>query len=82
VNLTGAVIHTGWRAIAKRLGVRDPRTARSLVKRYRLPVFRIGKSPRLDEAILRVWIVEFTRTSAEAEDLRKKLDSEAEAKGR
>ena len=67
MNLTGAVIYVGWRAIAKRLGVRDIRTAKSLVKKYRVPVYRIGKSPRLDEAIYLTWAGNFIDISTEYE---------------
>ena len=65
MNLTGAVIHVGWRAIAKRLGVRDIRTAKSLVEKNIIPIYRIGKSPRLDEAIYILWVSTFIQVKAE-----------------
>ena len=65
-DITGTTtIYVGWKSIAKRLGVKDPRTARSLVRRYCIPVYRIGKSPRLDESIYRLWVAAFVRRSAE-----------------
>lgn len=70
VNLTGAVTHVGWRAIARRLGVKDIRTAKSLVWKNHIPVIRFGKSPRLDEAIYLLWVSEFIRITAEKEGQR------------
>lgn len=64
-NLAGGVIYVGWRAIAKRLGVRNIRTAKSLVERNCLPVYRIGKSPRLDEDIYILWVSKFIQVTGE-----------------
>lgn len=64
-NLAGGVIYVGWRAIAKRLGVKDVRTAKSLVRNNSVPVYRLGKSPRLDEAIYILWVSEVLQISAE-----------------
>jgi len=63
VNLTGSVIHVGWRAIARRLGVRDIRTAKNLVRKNHVPVYRLGKSPRLDESTYLRWTREIIRLS-------------------
>jgi hypothetical protein len=63
VNLTGSVIHTGWKAIARRLGVKDIRTAKNLVRKNHVPVYRLGKSPLLDEAVYLVWVEEIVRLS-------------------
>lgn len=67
MNLTGALIHTGWKSIAKRLGVKDIRTAKSLVRKNHVPVYRLGKSPRLDEAVYLVWVGEVVRLSRKEE---------------
>jgi hypothetical protein len=48
--------HSGWKAIAARLGVRDVRTAKRWVKQSHIPVFRMGKFVVLDESIYRVWM--------------------------
>ena len=65
MNLAGGVSYTGWKAIAKRLGVKDIRTAKSLVRKNHIPVIRFGKSPRLDEVIYLAWVSEFIRITAE-----------------
>lgn len=70
MNLTGALMHTGWKAIAKRLGVKDIRTAKSLVWKNHIPVYRIGKSPRLDEAVYLVWVEEVVRFNRKMEEKR------------
>ncbi len=59
------VTHCGWRAIAKRLGVSCSKTAMALTRKHSLPVYRIGKSPRLDEAVFRVWIAEHIKVEEE-----------------
>ena len=64
-NLTGGAIYVGWKSIAKRLGVRDVRTAKSLVEKNCVPIYRIGKSPRLDEAIYLLWVSEVLQITAE-----------------
>jgi hypothetical protein len=69
VNLTGAVIHVGWKAIARRLGVRDIRTVKSLVQKNHVPVYRLGKSPRLDESTYLRWTGEIVRLSRMEENI-------------
>lgn len=63
MNLTGAVIHVGWQNIARRLGVKDVRTAKNLVRKNHVPVYRLGKSPRLDESTYLRWTGEVVRLS-------------------
>lgn len=63
MNLTGAAIYVGWKSIARRLGVRDIRTAKSLVRKNHVPVYRLGKSPRLDESTYLRWTGEIVRLS-------------------
>lgn len=58
-------VHVGWKAIARRLGVKDIRTAKALTHKYRVPVYKIGKFPRLDETVFRLWVVTFQQYSAE-----------------
>lgn len=63
MNTTGAVIHVGWEAIARRLGVRDIRTVKRLVQKNHVPVYRLGKSPRLDESTYLRWTGTIVRLS-------------------
>lgn len=70
MSLTGAVIYTGWKAIARRLGVKDIRTAKNLVRKNHVPVYRLGKSPRLDEAVYLVWVEEVVRFNRKMEEKR------------
>lgn len=72
IPLTGAKSHTGWKAIAARLGLRDVRTARKWVVKYGVPVLFMGRKPTLDEAIYQVWLVNY------AEIMREKTGGHAE----
>jgi hypothetical protein len=64
--------HTGWKAIAARLGLRDTRTARKWAAKYRLPIIFMFRKPVLDEGIFRVWMVNYM------EALREKAGGHAE----
>lgn len=50
--------HIGWKAIAKRLGRSDIKSTRRAVKKCHIPIYYLGRSPVLDEAIFRAWIAE------------------------
>lgn len=63
MNPTAPLIHIGWRAIGRRLGVRDIRTIKNLIKNNHVPIYRIGKSPRLDESTYIRWTVEVINLS-------------------
>lgn len=52
------VTHIGWKAIAKRLGRSDIKSTRRAVKKSHIPIYWLGRSPVLDEAIFRVWVAE------------------------
>lgn len=59
------VTHTGWKAIAKRLGVRDIDTAKRRVKRFKIPVVKMGNAVALDEAVYRTWYANFAKITQE-----------------
>ncbi len=59
-------MHTGWRAITKRLGLADVKSARRLVLKYHVPVIRFGRRVMMDEAIFRVWIAKIVELREEA----------------
>lgn len=65
MNSPDWVMHVGWKAIAARLGVKDVRTAKALVKKYSIPTYRFGKFTRLDEPIFRMYLIEFQQINAE-----------------
>lgn len=47
--------HSGWKAIAKRLGIRSTATARRWVKKSGVPVLIVGHTAVLDEAVYLAW---------------------------
>ncbi len=73
--------HTGWRAIARRLGLRDIKTARRWAIKFSIPVIKFGKLVVLDEDIYRLWFAE--NIQIRCEDRQKRLaDGDTEgAKG-
>ncbi len=58
-------MHVGWKAIAKRLGVRDVRTARRIAEKFSLPIIRFEKAPMMDETIFLIWLSENLKASRE-----------------
>lgn len=63
--MTSGETHTGWKAIAKRLGVRDIDTAKRRVKRFKIPVVKMGNAVALDEAVYRTWYANFAKITQE-----------------
>ncbi len=63
---TAMKMHVGWRAIAKRLGVRDLRTARRIAEKFSLPIIRFEKAPMMDETIFLIWLSENLKAAREA----------------
>jgi hypothetical protein len=61
--MTNPITHSGWKAIANRLGVRDIDTAKRRVKKYSIPVIRLGRCPVLDEAVYHAWYTNFVAFS-------------------
>ena len=68
MSLTGAKSYVGWKAISKRIGVKDPRTTRRWVVKYGVPVLFMGRTPTLDEAIYRVWLVSYAEVLRERKE--------------
>jgi hypothetical protein len=57
--MTETGMHTGWKSIAKRIGAADADTARSWVKRYSIPVIKLGRLVHLDESVFRSWYANY-----------------------
>ncbi len=75
-------MHAGWRAIAKRLGVRDVRTARRIAEKFSLPIIKFEKAPMMDETIFLIWLSENLKAAREAAAERKACEGKEPSESR
>lgn len=69
--MTGGITHTGWKAIAKRLGVRTIDTAKVRVRKFKIPVVKLGNAVALDEAVYCAWYQNLVEVSQENDIFKK-----------